>query len=81
MSPLHSTDNPLENASFNHPFLPTSCSHLTGFAWGLSQPFEISCCAVKEFELTYTSELEIIKVTDTTGLGIATKMQRNIACV
>lgn len=66
---------------FNHPFLPTSCGHLTSLAQGVSRPFKASCCTVKAFELAYGFELEIIRVTHTTILGMAKKMQRNIACV
>jgi len=56
---------------FNRSFLPTSCSHLTSPALGLSRPFKTSGLAVKAFELAYASELEIIKVTDPTTLGMA----------
>lgn len=66
---------------FNHPFLPTSCGHLTSFAQGLPQPIKTPCCAMKAFEEAYASELEIIKAMDTTTLGIAKKMQRNTASV
>lgn len=36
---------------------------------------------MKAFEAAYASELEIIKATNTTTLGTAKKMQRNIACM